>query len=162
MKTNFEWGDTVIDSRDIIARHDELMDEYTFLIDTLKDLELELSQLVKVNGDPSDINKLESACAVASEELNDYDEEELKILQEVVDECDGRSDWSRGEQLIHESYFVNYIKNQIEECYEVPKELTSGKWPWSHMTIDYESAAEEALADYYEITVEGEIYYIQA
>ena len=72
------------------------------------------------------------------------------------------SDADAGETIIAESYFVDYIKEIIDDCYALPKELTSGEWPYRHITIDYEAAAEEAKADYVELTFRGRNFYIQA
>ena len=72
------------------------------------------------------------------------------------------SDADEGEPIIAESYFVDYIKEVIDDCYALPKELTSGEWPYRHITINYEAAAEEAMADYAELTFRGRTFYIQA
>jgi len=60
------------------------------------------------------------------------------------------SDWQYGETLINEDYFTQYIEELIDDCYEMPKEINSGNWPWCHVTIDYEAAANEAKVDYIE------------
>lgn len=72
------------------------------------------------------------------------------------------SDADEGEAIIAESHFVDYIKELIDDCYALPKELTSGEWPYRHLTINYEAAAEEAKADYAELTFRGCNFYIQA
>ena len=71
------------------------------------------------------------------------------------------SDADAGETIIAESHFVDYIKEIIDDCYALPKELTSGEWPYRHITINYEAAAEEAKADYAELTFRGRNFYIQ-
>lgn len=71
-------------------------------------------------------------------------------------------DADEGETIIAESYFVDYIKDMIDDCYDFPKELTSGEWPYRHITINYEAAAEEARADYAELTFRGRNFYILA
>ena len=72
------------------------------------------------------------------------------------------SDADDGETIIAESHFVDYIKELIDDCYALPKDLTSGEWPYRHITINYEAAAEEAKADYAELTFRGRTFYIQA
>ena len=72
------------------------------------------------------------------------------------------SDADEGETIIAESYFVDYIKEIIDDCYDLPKELTSGEWPYRHITINYEAAAEDAKADYAELTFRGRNFYILA
>lgn len=71
------------------------------------------------------------------------------------------SDADEGETIIAESHFVDYIKELIDDCYALPKELTSGEWPYRHITINYEAAAEEAKADYAELTFRGRNFFIQ-
>ena len=72
------------------------------------------------------------------------------------------SDADEGETIIAESHFVDYIKELIDDCYDLPAELTSGEWPYRHMTINYEAAAEEAKVDYAELTFRGRTFYILA
>ena len=72
------------------------------------------------------------------------------------------SDADEGETIIAESHFVDYIKELIDDCYDLPAELTSGEWPYRHITINYEAAAEEARADYAELTLRGRNFYILA
>ena len=72
------------------------------------------------------------------------------------------SDADEGETIIAESYFVGYIKYMIDDCYDLPAELTSGEWPYRHITINYEAAAEEARVDYAELTFRGRTFYILA
>jgi hypothetical protein len=83
-------------------------------------------------------------------------------LREVVREGENSPDWNHGETLIHESFFETYIEDLINDCYELPKEMNSGQWPYRHLTLDISSAAEEAKQDYYEIEVEGNVYFIRA
>ena len=71
------------------------------------------------------------------------------------------SDADEGEAIIAESHFVDYIKEIIDDCYALPKDLPSGEWPYRHITINYEAAAEEARADYAELTFRGRNFYIQ-
>ena len=99
------------------------------------------------------------------EELEAVEEEsaELTDLKSFLHEAmQYNSDADEGETIIAESYFVDYIKEIIDDCYALPKDLTSGEWPYRHITINYEAAAEEARADYAELTFRGRNFYIQA
>ena len=91
-----------------------------------------------------------------------YDKDELDTLNEVVEECEGCSDFGDGEVLIHENYFQDYIEDLVNDCWDLPKEMNEGKWPWNHLEMDWAGAAEEAKQDYHEFTVSGETYYIRA
>ncbi|MFC3652706.1 hypothetical protein ACFONN_14200 [Dyella humi] len=43
----------------------------------------------------------------------------------------------------------------------MPKEMNSGKWPWCHMTMDWEAAAEAAKVGYNEVTFNDVTYLIR-
>jgi len=100
------------------------------------------------------------------EALDAPTEEESAELADLVaflhEAMQYNSDADEGETIIAESHFGDYIKEIIDDCYALPKELTSGEWPYRHITINYEAAAEEAKADYAELTFRGRTFYIQA
>jgi len=162
--TNFSWGDETIDSRDIIGRHEELQDEYNSLVE---DLEVAESDFRFVsNSDESSLveyeyQDAENTVAEAQNALDEYDKEELDFLTEVISQGEDSPDWSYGETLIHENYFTQYTEELVNDCYDMPKEFTDGKWPWNHMNMDWESAADEAKADYLTVEANGETYYIR-
>jgi hypothetical protein len=84
----------------------------------------------------------------------------LSIINELVG-MGGDEKW-RGnwypQFLLAEHHFTDYIEGLIKDCYEMPKEMDSGRWPYRHMTIDYEEAAHEAKMDYSEITILSTTY----
>ena len=88
--------------------------------------------------------------------------QELAILLKVQEQAEDCADYQYGEVLIRESYFTDYIKELIDDCYELPKEFNSGAWPWRHMTLDYEAAADEAQCDYTWIDFDGVDYLIRS
>ena len=100
------------------------------------------------------------------EALDAPTEEESAELADLVaflhEAMQYNSDADEGETIIAESHFVDYIKEIIDDCYADPKDLTSDEWPYRHITINYEAAAEEAKADYAELTFRGRNFYIQA
>ena len=102
-----------------------------------------------------ELEAIESPTEEESAELADL----VAFLHEAMQY---NSDADEGEAIIAESHFVGYIKELIDDCYALPKELTSGEWPYRHMTINYEAAAEEARADYAELTFRGRNFYILA
>jgi len=160
MKTYFDWGDDIIDSRQIISRHEELTDELDSLKEAITDIKKDLEMASQEDKEDLE-DDLESAETDLSTFLDDY-ETEMKILAEVIEEGECSSDWSHGEGLIHESYFEDYTRQLVDDCWEMPKEFNSGQWPWNHMTMDWEAAAEQLKDDYHEFTVAGETYYIRA
>lgn len=176
MKTSdFNWGDNIIDSRDIIARYEELNDEYESLVSSVEEEEEKLASFLKDYGLPDEViysmesrrelDDLEEALDEAEGNLNEFkssfEMDELETLKEVISQGESSPDWNHGEQLIHEDYFTQYTEELVDDCYELPKEFKEGKWPWCHINMDWEAAAEELKADYFDITVDGQTYYIR-
>jgi hypothetical protein len=88
---------------------------------------------------------------------------ELAMLEDLADQGQSESsDWVHGETLIRRSYFVDYTEELINDCYEMPKQMHSGDWPFRHMTIDYEAAAKELEQDYSSIDFDGVEYLIRS
>lgn len=168
--TNFNWGDTTIDSRDIIARHEELTDARNNLVELIEAAEEDLNEFIKDNGltdytedEIRSLQELQEEVDGAKSDLAMFNTEDaLELLNKIVEECEDSPDWAYGEVLIRESYFTDYIKDLINDCYDYPTELNDGKWPWNHLIMDWEAAAEEAKADYFTIETDGETYYIRA
>ncbi len=97
------------------------------------------------------------------EEPDNEEAQELAILLKVQEQAEPyAADWQYGETLIRESYFTDYIEELIKDCYSMPKEFESGAWPWRHMTLDYEAAADEAQCDYTRIDFDGVDYLIRS
>ena len=103
------------------------------------------------------IEELEGIENPSSEEA-----QELAALLKVQEQAENCADYQYGEVLIMESYFTDYIKELIDDCYDLPKEFNSGAWPWRHMTLDYEAAADEAQCDYAHIDFDGVTYLIRS
>lgn len=92
-----EPGDKVIDSRDVIARFEELKGEREVLEDDIE----------KVN------------------EWDGDNGEEFKNLRDLIEECEGHDDWEHGETLIHRDYWVEYCQQLLEDIGYIPKDLPS-------------------------------------
>ena len=136
--------DDVIDSRDIIERIAELEAEQADLMDGH--------------------TVLEDLSAEQRKALLDWEAEnaeELDTLRKVAAEGESSPDWSYGEQLIRDDYFVEHTEQFIDDCYEMPKALNSGEWPYRHMKIDYEAAADGLKQDYFDINFGGVTYWIR-
>lgn len=132
--------DSTIDSRDVIARIEELEVDREAIADD-------------ENGDTIEALKIYNS----SEEG-----QELTALKNLQDQAESSPDWQYGETLINEDYFTQYIEEIISDCYALPKELDSDEWPWRHMKIDYEAATEEAKQDYMEVDFNGVTFLIRA
>jgi hypothetical protein len=129
----------VIDSRDVIARIEELESEREALCDAL--------------------------CGSDSETINDtvnaFDEsdEGLKLiaLKALAEECEGyASDWQYGEPLIRDSYFKEYAMELADDI-----GATNGKQEWPLNCIDWDQAARELQMDYTSVDFDGVTYWIR-
>jgi hypothetical protein len=142
-KTTIENTEDIIDSRDIIARIEELENE---------------------RDDYTAPNKDGYQTMIGADWAADNpdDAKELRALRELAAEAESAPDWIYGEQLIRRSHFVDYTAQLIDECYEMPKDLNSGKWPFCHMKIDYEAAAEHLEQDYISVDFDGVEYLIRS
>jgi hypothetical protein len=92
-----EPGDKVIDSRDVIARFEELQSRRDMLEDATQD----------------------------TDEWDFDDEAEYETLKELIEECEGCGDWEHGETLIHRNYWVEYCQQLLEDIGYIPKDLPS-------------------------------------
>ena len=164
--------DNVIDSRDIIERIDELTGDFQALVDDIEAAETDEEREMAFSalsawliGHTNIVPDLRTTGEIAFYDVSEWaesdDAHELKALLALADEAECSPDWSYGETLIHEDYFTDYTEEMINDCYELPKEFNSGAWPWRHMTLDYEAAADEAKQDYMEVNFDGETYYIR-
>lgn len=138
-------SDDVIDSRDVIQALEELDAEFQSRYDEYLD---------DLDGEGEELD--------FEDWLYDQDTSELDALKSLTEQAENSPDWEYGETLIRESYFTRYIEELIDDCYELPKEFNSGNWPWRHMTMDYEAAAEETKVDYMEVDFDGVTYLIRA
>ena len=163
--------DNVIDSRDIIERIDELTGDFQALVDDIEAAETDVERGTAFDdlatwliGHTEIAPDLEALDGITFDDVSDWaesdDAHELKALLALADEADCSPGWSYGEMLINEDYFTEYIEELINDCYDLPKEFNSDGWPWRHMTLDYEAAADEARQDYTEVTFDGQTYYI--
>lgn len=127
--------DDITDSRDVIARLNELQEERDALVEGMAD-----------DGE------------VAETALNDWDDEYKEELDALVNLCDGCSiydgDWTLGTSIIRDSYFTEYAKDLAADI-----SGAMNAWPCNH--IDWDAAAEELKNDYSEIIYDGDSYYVR-
>lgn len=142
--------DDSIDSRDVIERIEELEDEiarlkegYETELEEWNEMELE---------DRTDDNKPEPDADAITEA-----EEELGILQNLADQCDGCGDWAYGEQLIRDSYFEDYAQEFASDIGAIKNDM---QWPCN--CIDWEQACRELQMDYTSVDFDGVEYWIRS
>ena len=133
--------DNTIDSRDVIARIEELEAEREDLRSAM-----------------DDHNTDSDAYEEANAALKDFDESEegkeliaLKALAEQGE--DYAPDWKYGAQLIREDYFETAMDEMLEDCGDIPRDLPS----YLTITVDYDALKQ----DYTELDFDGQTYYIR-
>jgi len=168
-----ELGEDILDSRDVISKFDDLTETKEELESEVSLAQEELDRLRtklhrSVNEDEmcellEEVEEAQEDLDTAQAALEDFlDDSDYKLWEQLVEEGKDSPDWSYGEVLILSTYFVEYTEQFVNDCWELPKEMNSGKWPFNHLTFDWESAAEELNSDYYEIELGGYTYYIRA
>ena len=133
--------DNTIDSRDVIARIEELEAEREDLRSAM-----------------DDHNTDSDAYEEANAALKDFDEseegEELLALKALAEQGeDYAPDWKYGAQLIHEDYFEEAMDEMLEDCGDIPRDLPS----YLTITVDYDALEQ----DYTELDFDGQTYYIR-
>ncbi len=159
--------DDVIDSRDVIARIEELEEERAALAETLEEAEAEMVEAVEDNnGEDADEDTeadsvaAEKAAGDALQQLAEWDAsdeaEELATLKKFADEAEGYAeDWRHGSTLVRESYFGEYCKDLCEDIGDLPKGLPG------YIVIDWDATAHNLKADYTEAEFDGVTYLVR-
>lgn len=157
--SGFTIGDNIIDSRDVIARIEELTAERDALQDALDEA---TALLQEATGDAKrldDLSDLDSDVIDAEKALADWDDEnsgEYAALQAACEEGEASPDWTHGATLVHDSYFTEYVMDMLADIGDLPRDI-----PW-YIVIDHEATADNVKADYFNIDLDGETYWIRA
>lgn len=125
-------SDDIIDSRDVIARIDELECEREALAD-----------------DPEHADDLLV--------WDDDNAEELAALKALQEEAEGYSDWRHGATLIRDSYFEDYAQQFAEDIGAINDDAT-----WPATCIDWKQAASELQQDYTSVEFDGVTYWVRS
>lgn len=98
-----------------------------------------------------------------SDEINASDgknieaqEVELEALLKLQDEASHTPDWHYGEMLIRDSYFKEYAQELAEEIGAVNPDAH-----WPNGCIDWDQAARELQADYFDVDFDGVTYWVR-
>jgi hypothetical protein len=150
----------IIDSRDVIARIEELEGEREGLADEVSEAE----ECVKFhhNGtlDPDGTFPEHAEYRRCRNELADWiieNEEELTALKKFADQAEGyASDWHHGAQLISDDYFETYARQLADDLGAVNSDA---RWP--NNCIDWEQAASELQQDYSAVDFDGTTYWVR-
>jgi hypothetical protein len=139
--------DQIIDSRDVIARMEELDSELEDAYGELPD-----NEGVDEKNQLSYDDWLQHVADDSSHILNEEAEEFLK-LQGLADEAQSNvSDWEHGATLIREDHFVEYTQELLKEIGDLPQDLPN------YLVIDWDATADNIKADYSEVEFAGVTY----
>ena len=87
-----------------------------------------------------------------SSQLDEFLEDEIDALQEVVDEC-------INDTLVHEDHFREYAEELAVDIGAIDRRQRD-HWPYT--CIDWEQAADELKQDYSVIDIRGGTYYYRS
>ena len=154
-------SEDIVDSRDIVARFNELENELHAV---------HADEHKRVNDDPdlSDEDRATVPDPVNLDEWIDYvlgspdghlyesEAEEYKVLKELIDDINsiGGDSAKDGVTLIRDSYFKSYAQEFADDIGAVNRE--SG---WPNSCIDWDQAADELQTDYTSIEWDGVTYW---
>lgn len=158
---SFNIGDDVLDSRDIVARIDELESTRGDLELALSDAETALAEHEETpptEGDAIDSDDLQAEVDSAQEALDEFDAseegQELSSLQDFANELEGYCpDWRHGTTLIEDSHFTDYAEELCKDIGDMPKEIPS------YIVIDWEATADNIKQDYTSAEIDGYTYW---
>jgi hypothetical protein len=151
-------SDDVIDSRDVIARIDELTTERSDLatdVDDANDARAELAEDASEDEIEEADGEITDAVDARTEWDDDYGDE-LKALQALADEAsDYCGDWTHGATLVRKSYFTDYCEELVKDIGDLPSKIPD------YIVIDWEATAENLKADYTSVEFDGVTYLVR-
>ena len=145
-----------LDTRDLDERLDELKalrDAVTSAEDELREAESDPEHHTEGSDAAELFNQAENAFDSAREAFGTDEQKELAELEELESEV---SEWSGGNTLIPESEFVDYCRELLEDCGDIPK-----NFPY-YVVIDWDATADNIKADYSAVDFQGETYLYRA
>ncbi len=156
MSRDVDNSQDLMDSRDVIARIEELQDER----DTLATEVTDAAETLKEGQEDGDEEKeaLQDALDAATEALKEWIEgdegAELRALQAFADELSGYADdWQHGCTIIRDSYFETYMDEMLEDIGDLPKNLPY----YLTITVDYDALKQ----DYTSAEFDGTTYWVR-
>lgn len=141
----------IIDSRDIIARIDELEGDLDCCASCGEGLPNEAD-----HRNETTLEYITDCPDCDQEIMTEDDREELANLRDLASECKDYSDWKYGEALINEEYFTEYCMDMLKNIGDLPQDIPS------YIAIDEEQTAENMKDDYMTVDFDGATYYMRA
>lgn len=159
--TDIDNRQDVMDSRDVIERHDEMTSERGDLESRVEECTETLEELVAAEEGENELQAAQDDLDAAREALKEWDAdngEEFKALSDFVKEGENSAeDWNHGATLVRDSYFEEYARDLAEDLNG--KAIRDAVWPFN--CINWEDAAEELKQDYSCVTFDGVEYWVR-
>ncbi len=158
MANTIDNSDDIIDSRDVIARIEELEAEREALQLEIDDAEVQWLKTEAGTAEAHAVVDRRQAAYVALDAWTASDDaDELRILKALADGASGyASDWKYGETLIRDSYFRDYAEQLADDIGAIDR---NASWPVN--CIDWDQAARELQMDYSAVDFDGVTYWIR-
>jgi hypothetical protein len=152
--------ESIIDSRDVIARIKDLQGERQLLVDELQAaadcVQYHHAEVLDKDGTYPEHAEYRRCL----DELSDWDEEnneELLALEALAEDGErSAEDWEHGAALINDSYFETYARELAEDIGAIDR---NASWPLMH--IDWEAAAKDLQQDYSAIEFDGVTFWVR-
>lgn len=149
----------IIDSRNIIARIEELEEQREDLQNDIEELTNNLDALAT---DDEEIQSCKEQIENAKKSLIEWDEsegQELEALKALADQCEGYGDWENGESLLRDSYMdEEWAKQELEDLGYISNDL-----PYLiESNINWKGVLEDLQQDYMEVDFDGVTYWMRA
>lgn len=136
-------SDNVIDSRDVIARIEELEDELRDLEDAADDAADDSVRLAEITAEIDAWKTGEEG-------------QELNALQALAAEASHYADdWQHGATLISLDYWPTYAQELVEDIGDLPRNIPD------YIVIDWEATAGNIAVDYTEVDFGGVTYLVR-
>ncbi len=137
-------GMDVIDSRDIIAR--------------IEELESELQEAYEDEGNTENKTFEEWLDDMAGSDNGTFEEaaKEYQSLKALENEAkDYSSDWTDGAALIRDDYFEEYTEELLKDIGDLPRDLPG------YIVIDWAATADNIKQDYTSVEFDGVTYWVR-
>lgn len=146
-RTTIDNTESVLDSRNIIERIEELEAER----DNFTEPCTACIESGERKGEPC------PECDGTGERavVNPEDAAELAALSKLAKEAEGADDWHHGAALIRDDYFVEYVREMLEDCGEIPRDLPH------YVAVDWHKTADNVRVDYFDVDFDGVTYWVR-
>jgi len=151
-------SDDMIDSRDVIARIEELESERAALVDAKDEAIADVGDNSNIEIDTGEVETSADVVSALADlaEWDDDNGDELKALKALADEGENSAaDWPYGATLVRESYFTDYCEELVSDIGDMPREIPG------YIVIDWEATANNIRADYSEVDFDGVTYLVR-